>query len=345
MIFARKTTTPTPTSAARLIGLGSYLPPQKVSNDDLASRLDTTDEWIRTRIGIAERHIADHATATSDLAAEAGRRAMKSAEVEHVDAVILATATPDHHGPGTAPLVAHKLGLRHVPAFDLGAGCSGFVYATTVAAGLIHARTASTVLVIGAEKMSAVIDPADRSTAPIFGDGAGAVVLTAGHADEPGTLGPAAWGSDGEHADAIYIPDGGSRRPPRTTDDLKNRYVHMKGNEVFRHAVRRITQVTQESASAAGWSIQDIDRLIVHQANARISAAVANTLGIPPQCVPSNISHVGNTSAASIPLLLSHSAIDGQLKARQRVLVTSFGAGFTWAATTLLWPIGLQVLN
>jgi 3-oxoacyl-[acyl-carrier-protein] synthase-3 len=344
LIFARKATTPSPAFAARLIGLGSYLPPQKVSNAELASRLDTTDEWIRTRIGIAERHIADPATATSDLAVEAGLRAMKSAEVEHIDAVILATATPDHHVPGTAPLVAHQLGLRQVPAFDLGAGCSGFVYATTVAAGLIHAGTASNVLVIGAEKMSAVIDPADRSTAPIFGDGAGAVVLTAGHADESGALGPVAWGSDGEQADAIYIPDGGSRRPPRTTDDVRNRYVHMKGNEVFRHAVRRITHVTQESAAAAGWAIQDIDRLIVHQANARISAAVANTLGIPPERVPSNITHVGNTSAASIPLLLSHSAIDGQLKPRQRVVVTSFGAGFTWAATTLLWPIGLQAL-
>jgi 3-oxoacyl-[acyl-carrier-protein] synthase-3 len=345
LIFARKTTTPTPAPAARLIGLGSYLPPQKVSNADLVSRLDTTDEWIRTRIGIAQRHIADPATATSDLAVEAGLRAMKSAKVEHVDAVILATATPDHHVPGTAPLVAHRLGLRHVPAFDLGAGCSGFVYATTVAAGLIQARTASTVLVIGAEKMSAVIDPDDRSTAPIFGDGAGAVVLTAGHADEPGTLGPPAWGSDGEHADTIYIPDGGSRRPPGATDVLKNRYVHMEGNEVFRHAVRRITHVTREAAGAAGRSIQDIDRLIVHQANARISTAVANTLGIPPQRVPSNITHVGNTSAASIPLLLSHSAIDKQLEARQRVLVTSFGAGFTWAATTLLWPSGLQALN
>ncbi|WP_405607197.1 beta-ketoacyl-ACP synthase III [Streptomyces sp. NBC_00076] len=344
MIFARRSTTPSPAHAARLIGLGAYLPPKKVPNADFAARLDTTDEWIRTRIGIAERHIADPATATSDLAVEAGRRAMKSAQVEYVDAVILATATPDHHVPGTAPLVADQLGLPQVCAFDLGAGCSGFVYATTVAAGLIHAGTAGTVLVIGAEKMSAVVDPADRSTAPIFGDGAGAVVLTAGQADEPGALGPTAWGSEGKHADAICIPAGGSRRPSRTVDDLKNQYVHMKGNEVFRHAVRRITHVTQEAAAAAGWRIQDVDRLIVHQANARISAAVADALGIPPERVPANITHVGNTSAASIPLLLSHAAIDGRLKARQRVLVTSFGAGFTWAATTLLWPVDLQAL-
>ncbi|MEU1371654.1 beta-ketoacyl-ACP synthase III [Streptomyces sp. NPDC005803] len=344
MIFGRKPTPPSAEHASRLIGLGAYLPPRKVSNADLASRLDTTDEWIRTRIGIAERHVADPATATSDLAVEAGLRAMNSAKVRHVDAVVLATSTPDHHVPGTAPLVAHRLGLRQVPAFDIGAGCSGFVYATTVAAGLIHAGSAITVLVIGAEKMSAVIDPADRSTAPIFGDGAGAVVLTTGRADEPGVLGPAAWGSDGDHADAIHIPDGGSRRPSHTTGDPQKRYVHIKGSEVFRHAVRRITAVTHESATAAGWLVQDIDRLIIHQANARISAAVANKLGLPPERVPSNIAHVGNTSAASIPLLLSHCASGGQLEAGQRVLVTSFGAGFTWAATTLVWPVGLQAL-
>jgi 3-oxoacyl-[acyl-carrier-protein] synthase-3 len=270
---------------------------------------------------------------------------MKSAGVEHVDAVILATATPDHHVPGTAPLVAHRLGLRQVPAFDVGASCSGFLYATAVAAGLIHAGTADTALVIGAEKMSAIIDPADRSTAPIFGDGAGAVVLTAGHADEPGALGPVAWGSDGEHADAIYIPGGGSRHPSPSTGDHRNRFVHMRGNEVLRHAVRRISHVAQQAAAAAGWQVQDIDRLIVHQANARITAAVATTLGISPERVPSNIAHVGNTSAASIPLLLSHSAIDGELRASQRVLLASFGAGFTWAATTLVWPSGLRALT
>lgn len=344
MRFSRRTTAPLTVRTARLVGLGSYLPPRKVSNAEVASGLDTTDEWIRTRIGIAGRHIADSATATSDMAVEAGMRAIKSAGVEVVDAVVLATATPDHHVPGTAPLVAHQLGLRGVPAFDLGAGCSGFVYATTVAAGLIHAGTVDTVLVIGAEKMSAVIDPTDRSTAPIFGDGAGAVVLAAGRPDEPGSLGPAAWGSDGEYTDAICIPDGGSRRPSCATDDVRNRCVHMKGNEVFRHAVRHITSVTREAATAAGWPLQDIDRLIIHQANARISAAVANALGIPPERLPSNIAHVGNTSAASIPLLLSHSAIDGQLEAGQRVLMTAFGAGFTWAAITLVWPAGLEAL-
>jgi 3-oxoacyl-[acyl-carrier-protein] synthase-3 len=331
--------------AARLIGLGSWLPPRVVPNTDLSSALDTSDEWIRTRIGIATRRIADHDTATSDMAVEAGYLAMKSAEVDHVDAVVLATATPDHSVPSTAPTVAHRLGLPCVPAFDIGAGCSGFVYATTVAAGLIHSAAVRTVLVIGAETMSAITNPTDRTTAPIFGDGAGAVVLTAGRADDPGALGPVAWGSDGEHTDAICIPDGGSRHPSaRPTADDSGRYVHMQGSEVFRHAVRRMSQVAKDAAAAAGWGTKDIDRLIVHQANARIGAAVAQALDIPPERVPSNIAHVANTSAASIPLLLTHAATGGQLTAGNRVLMACFGAGFTWAASTLTWPENLKPL-
>jgi 3-oxoacyl-[acyl-carrier-protein] synthase-3 len=279
------------------------------------------------------------------MAVEAGSLAMKSAEVAHVDAVVLATATPDHHVPGTAPVVAHRLGLPCVPAFDVGAGCSGFLYAMTVAAGLIHSAAARTVLVIGAETMSAITDPTDRSTAPIFGDGAGAVVLTAGRADEAGTLGPVAWGSDGAHTEALCIPDGGSRHPsPGPAVNDNGRYVHMQGNEVFRHAVRRMTQAAKDAASATGWSPEDIDRLIVHQANARIGAAVAAALGLPPERVPSNIAHVANTSAASIPLLLTHAAARGQLTTGNRVLMACFGAGFTWAASTLTWPQNLNPL-
>ncbi|WKX06000.1 beta-ketoacyl-ACP synthase III [Streptomyces sp. NL15-2K] len=332
--------------SARLIGLGSWLPPRRVTNAELCARLDTSEEWIRTRIGIATRHIADPETATSDMAVEAGTRAMKSAGVEHVDAVVLATATPDHPVPGTAPTVAHQLGLDQVPAFDVGAGCSGFVYATTVASALIQAGTARTILVVGAETMSAIVDPADRSTAPIFGDGAGAVVLQAAQAGDPGTLGPVAWGSAGENAEAIFIPEGGSRQPShRPAGDAPDRYVHMQGNVVLRHAVRHMTQAVRDAAAAAGWALKDIDRLIVHQANARISAGVADALGIPSGRVPSNIADVGNTSAASIPLLLASAAAEGRLTAGQRVMVAAFGAGFTWAATTLVWPAGLRPLS
>ncbi|WP_308345633.1 beta-ketoacyl-ACP synthase III [Streptomyces sp. ISL-94] len=329
-----------------MVGLGSWLPPRRVANAELCASLDTSDEWIRTRIGIASRHAADPGTATSDMAVEAGLRAMKSAGVEHVDAVVLATSTPDHPVPGTAPAVAHRLGLRQVPAFDVAAGCSGFVYATTVAAGLIQAGTCRTVLVVGAEAMSSAVDPTDRSTAPIFGDGAGAVVLAVGRAGESGALGPVAWGSDGEHFDAIYIPAGGSRRPVTGPAAAHSeRCVRMRGQETFRHAVGRMSQVAREAAAAAGWTMQDVDRLVVHQANALIGKSVADTLGIPLARVPSNIARVGNTSAASIPLLLAHSTDEGDLAAGHRVLVAAFGAGFTWAATTLVWPEDMEAIS
>ncbi|WP_229821266.1 MULTISPECIES: beta-ketoacyl-ACP synthase 3 [Streptomyces] len=334
-----------PGAAARLIGLGAWLPPRHVTNAEICSRLDTSDEWIRTRIGIAGRHAAEPGTATSDLAVEAGLLAMKSAGVEHVDAVVLATATPDHHIPGTAPTVAHGLGLPEVPAFDVTAGCSGFLYGTALAAGLLHAGTCRTVLVVGAEAMASAVDPDDRATAPIFGDGAGAAVLAAGRPDEPGALGPIAWGSDGSHAADLWIPDGGSRRPVHGTAEAgADRCIRMQGKEVFRHAVRRMCQAAQEAATAAGWVLRDVDRLVVHQANARISATVADTLGIPAERVPSNIDRVGNTSAASIPLLLAHAATGGDLIAGHRVLLAAFGGGFTWAATTLVWPDDVEAL-
>ncbi|MGI5479289.1 beta-ketoacyl-ACP synthase III [Streptomyces lavendofoliae] len=334
---------PQPGRAAQLIGLGGWLPPREVTNAQVCAQLDTTDEWIRSRIGIATRRIADPSTATSDMAVKAGVLAMESAGTEHVDAVIVATSCPDHPVPATAPIVAHKLNQRHVPAFDIGAGCSGFLYATTVAAGLIHAASARTVLVIGAEKLSTITDPADRSTAPIFGDGAGAVVLTAGPATQPGAFGPVVWGSDGTYADALIVHDGGSRRPA-TTDGPLDHFVRMRGNEVLRHAIRRMSQAAREAATAAGWHLHDIDRLIVHQANARIGAGVANALTIPPERVPTNIARVANTSAASIPLLLADAAIHGHLEPSHRILMAAFGAGFTWAASTLVWPDKLRPL-
>lgn len=334
-----------PGVAARVVGLGAWLPPRQVTNHEICSRLDSSDDWIRTRIGIATRHVAEPGTATSDLAVEAGLRAMKSAGVAHVDAVVLATATPDHPVPGTAPAVAHGLGLPQVPAFDVTAGCSGFVYGTTLAAGLLNAGTCRTVLVVGAEAMACAVDPHDRATAPIFGDGAGAVVLTAGRPGEPGSLGPVAWGSDGEHATALCIPDGGSRRPVTGSGEAgADRYLRMRGKDVFRHAVRRMCQAAREAAAAAGWAVEDVDRLVVHQANARISATVADTLGIPAERVPSDIARVGNTSTASIPLLLSHAVHEGDLIAGHRVLAVAFGGGFTWAATTLVWPDDLEVI-
>lgn len=330
-----------PPPAARLVGLGGWLPPRRVSNDEVCARVDSTDAWIRTRIGITTRRIADPATATSDMAVHAGRQALESAGIGTVDAVLVATSSPDHLTPATAAIVAHRLDQPRVPAFDIAAACSGFLYACTTAAGLIAAGSARTVLVVGAEKLSAFTDLTDRSTAPIFGDGAGAVVLTAGHASRPGTLGPVVWGSDGAHADALTVPDGGSRRPP-SADGPTDPFIRMRGNEVLRHAVRRMSHAAREAATAAGWTLADVDRLVLHQANAGIATAVATQLGIPPDRVPSNIARVANTSAASIPLLLAESAATGTLRPGHRTLLTAFGAGFTWAACTVTWPNHLK---
>lgn len=327
-----------PTDAV-LTGVGAWLPPREVTNHELCARLDSSDEWIRQRIGIRVRRVVDVGTATSDLAVAAGLRAMTSAGVRSVDALLLATTTPDHRCPATAPHVACRLGLGGIAAFDIGAGCSGFLYATAVASGLLHAGTARRVLVIGAETMSTIVNPDDRGTAPIFGDGAGAVVLEAGPVGADGAVGPVAWGSDGERHDAIVIPAGAARLPhPATPED---RFVRMRGNEVFRQAVRRLGHASRQAADAAGWSLAEVDRLLLHQANGRISHAVGDLLGVPRERMPSNIARVGNTAAASLPLLLAHAVAEGTLSAGHRVLLAAFGSGLAWAATTLVWPPGV----
>ncbi|MFD7711351.1 beta-ketoacyl-ACP synthase III [Streptomyces sp. NPDC059785] len=335
-------TSPGTGTAAVLTGVGSWLPPRRVTNDELCARLDSSDEWIRERIGIRERRLAEGSVSTGDMSVEAGRRALRSAGADSVDAVVVATTTPDHPCPATAPSVAHRLGLEAAAAFDLSAGCAGFVHAAAVAAGLISAGTARRALVVGAETMSAIIDPGDRATAPLFGDGAGAVVLEAGPPGADGALGPFVWGSDGSLADAITVPAGGARERHRArTAPAGDFYVRMRGNEVFRHAVRRMTRAARDAAAAAGWTLDEVDRLVVHQANGRISASVADALGIPPERVPANIDRVGNTAAASVPLLLAHAADEGQLKPGHRVLVVAFGSGLAWAATTLVWRAGI----
>ncbi|MFB6891901.1 beta-ketoacyl-ACP synthase III [Kitasatospora sp. NPDC056327] len=329
-------------ATAVLTGLGAWLPPRRVPNSELCTRMDTSDQWIRERIGIAERRIAEPHVATGDMAVEAGARAMASAGTATVDALVLASNTPDRLCPATAPWVAHRLGLPAVPAFDVMAGCSGFVYGCTVADGLIAAGAARRVLVIGAETMTSLVNPDDRNTAPIFGDGAGAVVLEAGPPHAEGALGPVVWGSDGSLADAIAVPAGGARgRHRRDRAAPEEHFVHMRGNEVFRHAVRRMTAAAREAAARAGWELHEVDRLIAHQANGRITSVVADGLEIPAARVPSNIGEVGNTAAASVPLLLAHAADEGGLKPGHKVLVVAFGSGLAWAATTLVWPAGL----
>ncbi|MEV4615212.1 beta-ketoacyl-ACP synthase III [Kitasatospora sp. NPDC049258] len=322
-----------------LAGTGSAVPGQVVTNHMLAERMDTSDQWIRSRTGIAERRVVEPGTATSDLAVEAGRRALRSAGVDRVDAVVVGTATPDHQCPATGPIVAAGLDLGTIPAFDVGAVCSGFLYALATGSGLIAAGHAERVLVVGAEAFTTIIDPTDRATAPLFGDGAGAVVLRAGDREEPGALLGLHLGSDGLLADLIIVPAGGSRQRSLGVEaPREDHYFTMRGQEVFKHAVRRMEESAREVLGQVGWGLAEVDWLVGHQANLRILHAVADQLRLPRERAFANLERYGNTSAASIPLALDEAAATGRLRAGQRVVLTAFGAGATWGAAALTWP-------
>jgi 3-oxoacyl-[acyl-carrier-protein] synthase-3 len=323
-----------------LAGIGSYVPPDRLTNDDLVARgMDTSDAWIRSRTGVGARHVVAPGVATSDLAVEAGVRALKSAGDERVDAVVLATTTPDRPCPATAPEVAARLGQGHVPAFDVAAVCSGFLYGLATCCGLIASGTVDRVLLVAADAFTTIIDPDDRTTAIIFGDGAGAAVLRAGDADEPGAVGPIVLGSDGELSDLIQVPAGGSRQRSSGVEAAPgDEFFHMRGRDTYRHAVERMTAACTSAIGSAGWSAHEVDRFAAHQANARILDAVADRLDVPVERRLSNIERVGNTGAASLPLLLSQSAEEGRLAAGHRVLLTAFGGGLAWGATTMVWP-------
>jgi 3-oxoacyl-[acyl-carrier-protein] synthase-3 len=310
---------------AVLCGLGCWLPPRVVPNAELAARLDTSEEWIRTRTGIRERRVIDPGMATSDLAVEAGQRALKSANVETVDVVIVATTTPDRPCPATAPEVASRIGIVGAAAFDLNAVCTGFLYALATGASMISGRLAERVLVIGADTFSTVMDPYCRTSAVIFGDGAGAVVLRAGEHYELGAIGPFDLGSDGEGADLIKVPD-------------RHSYFAMDGQKVFLRAITHMAKSAEAVLDKAGMRLSDIDKFVCHQANARILHGVADQLGQPRDKFVRNIDLVGNTAAASVPLALAMASDSGELKVGQRVLLGAFGGGLTWGSTLLRWP-------
>ncbi|MFD3488478.1 beta-ketoacyl-ACP synthase III [Streptomyces sp. NPDC058665] len=326
---------------AAVIGLGTHLPPRLVTNEELAARLDTSDEWITSRTGIRTRHWAEPGTATGDLATEAGLRALKSAGTApgDIDVVVLATTTPDHPCPATAPDVASRLGLGPVPAYDIAAVCSGFLYALAIGQSQIVAQQARTVLVIGAETYSTILNPDDRTTGVIFGDGAGAVVLAAREdTDRPGALLGAHLGSDGAHKDLIRVPAGGSRYPITADMPEADRYFTMEGPAVFRQAVVRMGESATTLLHRVGWAADEVDHLVGHQANARILTALAGQLDIPVERTVVNIDRVGNTSAASIPLALAHAARQGRLAPGDRILMSAFGGGLTWGSVALTWP-------
>ncbi len=327
--------TPTGPTGVRITGIGHALPDRVVTNDDLAATIDTSDEWIRTRSGIGTRHHVDAGTATSDLAVAAGDRALagdRRGGGAGVDMVLVATTTPDRRCPATAPLVAARLGLGTIPAFDENAVCSGFLYGLATAAGMIRGGAAASVLLVAADTFSTIVDPTDRRTAFLFGDGAGAVVLRADRA--AGTdLHHVALGSDGRQEELIIVPGGGSRAA-----GSPDRWFTMQGQAVYRHAVDRMVRSTVEVLDHVGWKVGEVDRFVGHQANRRILDAVARRLGLPPGTLVVNLDRVGNTAAASIPVALSDAHERDELRAGDRVVLAAFGGGSTWGAAALTWP-------
>ncbi len=324
---------------AVIIGIGAYLPERLVKNQEIAERLGVSSEWIKDRTGIEQRFVIEPGAATSDLAVQAGRNALDSCGNPNIDFLVLATCTPDHTFPATAPAVAARLGLRGIPAFDLNAACSGFVYALSVGSAMLASGSAGTGLVIGADAISTILDPEDKITAPIFGDGAGAVVIRAGELGEPGALSASTLGSDGDLVDIMITPAGGSRqRSTGVAPGPKDAYFGMRGRVVYKYAVSRMTEVASGVIKDMGWSLGEVDWLVGHQANRRILTATAEAIGIEPERAVINVDRVANTSAASIPLALSDAVADGSLKPGDKVVLTAFGGGVTWAAAAMTWP-------
>jgi 3-oxoacyl-[acyl-carrier-protein] synthase III len=311
-----------------IAGVGSALPRRRVANDELAAKLDTSDEWIVERTGIRNRYIAADGETTGSLATEAARRALGSAGIDagDIDLIVLATATPDQTFPSTATKVQAALGIDDCIAFDVHAVCTGFLYALSVADSMLRSGNAAKALVIGAETFSRILDWEDRTTCVLFGDGAGALVLSA-EETESGILSTKLH-ADGRHNDLLFV-DGG----PSTTGTVGK--LRMKGREVFRHAVVNLADVLNEVLSDAGLTAADVDWVVPHQANARILDATAKKLGLPAEKVVVTVDQHANTSAASVPLALDTAVKDGRIKRGDVVVLEAMGGGFTWGAAAL----------
>ena len=318
--------------------VGAYVPEKVLTNADLEKMVDTTDEWITTRTGIQQRRIACEGEYTSDMAAKAARLAMDRAGVtaENIDLIIVATITPDMLFPSTACLVQQKIGARRAAAFDIEAACSGFIYALEIAQQFIASHTYNTVLVIGAEKLSSIIDWKDRNTCVLFGDGAGAAILQS-RGDTHGLL-TACMGADGSKGELLSMPAGGSRQPA-TIDSVNARlhYLRMDGKETFKSAVNAMYQASQEALRRCEIDISQIKLVIPHQANRRIIDAVGERLGARPDQVFVNLHKFGNTSAASVAIALDEAVTAGLIQRGDLVLLVVFGAGLTWGAAVIQW--------
>jgi 3-oxoacyl-[acyl-carrier-protein] synthase III len=323
----------------RIAGWGKYLPARIMPNAELANLVDTSDEWIRARTGIGERRIAAPEETTCSLAVNAARAALERAQVaaDDLELIIVATCTPDYSNmPATASLVQHALGASHAGAFDLNAVCSGFLYGLATGSQFILTGVHRSVLVIGAEVFTRILDWQDRSTCVLFGDGAGAVVLRP--TAEPGGLLSFVLGSDGSGACSLYVPAGGSRRPASAeTVAERAHYVKMQGRDVFRFATRIVPESVVQALDVAGLTTDDIDLLIPHQANSRIIDSAARRLKLPNSAVFANVEHYGNTSAASIPVALCEAIDEGQVKAGATVVMSGFGAGLSWGTAIWKW--------
>ena len=321
-----------------IVGTGSYVPEKILRNVDLEKMVDTTDEWIFTRSGIRERHFAREDEATSDMGAAAARRALESAGLtaDKVDLIIVATVTPDMVFPNTACFIQNLLGARNAACFDLEAACSGFLYGLEVAEHMISAGTTEVALVIGAEKLSCLTDWTDRGTCVLFGDGAGAAVLRSG-SDGRGIIN-CVMGSDGRLTDLLNGPGGGSRNPTSVkTIEQRLHYMKMNGREVFKHAVKAMSEAASDVLARSGLSVADVDWVIPHQANVRIIEAIGDRLDIPKEKIFLNLEKYGNMSAASIPVALDEAVRSGKIHKHDIVLMVAFGGGFTWGASVIEW--------
>jgi 3-oxoacyl-[acyl-carrier-protein] synthase-3 len=327
-----------PNRAVHIVGTGSFTPERVLTNQDLEKIVDTSDEWITTRTGIKERRIADPKTPSSVLASEAAARALDAAGVKasELDQIIVGTVTGDRTFPSTGCIVQDRLGARKAHAFDVSAACAGFLYGLSVGQSAIESNAAETVLVIGVETLSKIVNWTDRNTCVLFGDAAGAVVLRA--IAKPGGILATRLHSDGSLVHLLEMPAGGSLMPPsHETVDRRLHTIHMRGNDVFKHAVRAMESVALETLEAAGRKPEELSLLIPHQANFRIIDATARRLGLPMEKVFVNLDRYGNTSSASIPLALDEARRSGRIRSGDLIELVTFGGGFTWAAAVIEW--------
>jgi 3-oxoacyl-[acyl-carrier-protein] synthase-3 len=333
-----------PPRRAHIIGWGMAVPERVLTNDHLATMVDTSDEWIRQRTGITERHIAAQGETTFTLGLQAARVALEVADLDPIrlDLIIVATVTPDHAFPATACLLQDALGAEKAAAFDLSAGCSGFVYGLSLAADLLRAESYEYVLVVGAETLSRIVDWTDRNTCVLFGDGAGAVILRV--SDAPGGVLSSALGADGSGAEVLILPAGGSAHPASIeTVAARQHTLQMEGRQVFRFATRAMPEASRLALDRATLAVEDVSLFVPHQANDRILQAAARGLGVPEERLFSNLARYGNTSSASIPIALCEAIEQGLVKRDDVIVCVGFGAGLTWAAAVLRWSMPLPV--